>query len=217
VFSIIVIALAVVMVSCGGSKYGETEFWNDVLAKYSKDTTLSSIILVKYTEGSNAELSYYIRKDGDWQFEDSCSAFVGKNGIGKVKEGDAMTPIGDFNVLGAFGILPNPGTEIPYIDVKSSTFACDDNDSEYYNQIIDTVETGHRCKGEDMFNINPEYNYGMVLDYNKERVQRMGSNIFFHCTGEHPYTGGCIAVKEQFIKHVMETCGSTPKFCIYPK
>ena len=29
--------------------------------------------------------------------------------------------------LSAFGIKPNPGTKMPYIDVKPTTFACDED------------------------------------------------------------------------------------------
>lgn len=216
VFVMAFIVMMAMVVSCGNKKYDESEFWNGVLTKYSKDTAVTSIVLVKYTEGSNAEVSYYLRKDGDWQLDDTCRAFVGKNGLGKEKEGDAKTPEGEFNASSAFGILPNPGTEVPYIEVQTSTFACDE-EGEYYNQIIDTVGTGHQCKGEDMHNLAPDYNYGFALDYNKENVYPKGSNIFFHCTGSSTSTHGCVAVDESFIKHILETCGKAPKFCIYKK
>ena len=53
-------------------------------------------------------------------------------------------------MLYAFGILDNPGTALDYVDVVETTFACDE-EGEYYNQIIDTAETGHDCTGEEMF------------------------------------------------------------------
>ena len=79
--------------------------------------------------------------------------FVGKNGLGKTGEGDGKTPIGTLRPQTAFGIKPNPGTTMPYIDVKPTTYACDE-DCEYYNKIIDTAETKHECKGEEMYPIN---------------------------------------------------------------
>ena len=53
--------------------------------------------------------------------------YVGKNGLGKTGEGDGKTPVGILHPLSAFGIKPNPGTKMPYIDVKPTTFACDED------------------------------------------------------------------------------------------
>ena len=214
--AIVFMALLVMTLSCNKNQDNESAYWNEVLDKYSQDESVTSLILVKCTEGSNAEVAYYLRKDSKWELNDTCFGHIGKNGLGKEKEGDAKSPIGEFNARCAFGILPNPGTVLDYIDLKESTFACDE-DCEYYNQIIDTVGTGHRCTGEDMSKIAPSYNYGISLDYNKDNVYPLGSNIFFHCEGNSPYTSGCVAVNEPFIKHILETCGKSPKFCINKK
>jgi L,D-peptidoglycan transpeptidase YkuD (ErfK/YbiS/YcfS/YnhG family) len=58
-----------------------------------------------------------------------------------------------------------------------TTYACDE-DCEYYNQIIDTEETGHECKGEEMFSYQPQYNYGIATDFNKACIYPNGSAIF---------------------------------------
>ena len=131
-------------------------------------------------------------------------AFIGKNGLGKTREGDAMTPEGDFGVLTAFGILPDPGTALPWLPVTSSTYACAE-EGPFYNRIIDTVATHHPCKGEDMFHTAPQYNYGMALDFNAACSYPDGSAIFFHCKGPKPYTGGCIAVDEPFLRQILTT------------
>lgn len=91
------------------------------------------------------------------------------NGLGKTGEGDGKTPIGTLRPLSAFGVKPNPGTTMPYIDVKPTTYACDE-DCEYYNKIIDTAETKHECKGEEMYSYQPQYNYGIATDFNKECI-----------------------------------------------
>ena len=59
--------------------------------------------------------------------------WVGKNGIGKTSENDSKTPTGTLRPLSAFGIKPNPGTTMPYIDITPDIFACDEN-CEYYNK-----------------------------------------------------------------------------------
>ena len=131
--------------------------------------------------------------------------YVGKNGLGKTGEGDGKTPLGTLRPLSAFGIKPNPGTTMPYIDVKPTTYACDE-DCEYYNKIIDTVETNHQCKGEEMYSYQPQYNYGIATDFNKACVYPKGSAIFIHVKGTKTYTGGCIAFDEDRMVEILRNC-----------
>jgi L,D-peptidoglycan transpeptidase YkuD (ErfK/YbiS/YcfS/YnhG family) len=131
--------------------------------------------------------------------------YVGKNGLGKTGEGDGKTPLGTLRPLSAFGIKPNPGTTMPYIDVKPSTYACDE-DCEYYNKIIDTAETHHQCTGEEMYSYQPQYNYGIATDFNKACVYPKGSAIFIHVKGTKTYTGGCIAFDEDRMVEILKNC-----------
>ena len=131
--------------------------------------------------------------------------FVGKNGLGKTGEGDGKTPIGTLRPQTAFGIKPNPGTTMPYIDVKPTTYACDE-DCEYYNKIIDTAETKHECKGEEMYSYQPQYNYGIATDFNKECIYPNGSAVFIHVKGSKPYTGGCISFDEDRMVEILKNC-----------
>ena len=130
---------------------------------------------------------------------------VGKNGLGKTGEGDAKTPVGTLRPLTAFGIKPNPGTAMPYLDVTPTTFACDE-DCEYYNKIIDTAATGHDCKGEDMYSLQPYYDYGIATDFNQECIYPNGSNIFIHVKGPKTSTGGCIAFDEDRMIEILKNC-----------
>ena len=131
--------------------------------------------------------------------------FVGKNGIDKTGEGDAKTPTGTLRPLSAFGIKPNPGTKMPYKVITPSTFACDE-DCEYYNTIIDTAVVHHPCKGEEMYSYQPQYNYGIETDFNKECVYPKGSAIFVHVKGTKGYTGGCIAFDEDKMVEILKNC-----------
>ena len=131
--------------------------------------------------------------------------WVGKNGLGKTGEGDAKTPVGTLRPLSAFGIKPNPGTTMPYIDVKPTTYACDD-DCEYYNKIIDIEEVDHKCGGEEMYSYQPQYNYGIATDFNKECIYPKGSAIFIHVKGTKGYTGGCIAFDEEQMIDILKNC-----------
>ena len=134
--------------------------------------------------------------------------YIGKNGIGNTREGDGKTPTGTLHIKSAFGVLPNPGTTLPYINITPSTFACDE-DCEYYNLIIDTAQVHHPCLGEDMYNIVPQYNYGITTDYNEECDHQKGSNIFIHCKGPKDYTGGCIAFDEERMIEILTNCDAS--------
>ncbi len=192
-------------------------YWREVLQKYRKDDKVHQVMLVRCTEGSNATVQFYNKltsQKNAWTLVFETDAYIGKNGTGKTKEGDAKTPLGDFGVLYGFGILNNPGTKLDYVDVKETTFACDE-DSKYYNQIIDTKETGHKCKGEEMFIYTPEYNYGIATDFNAKNEYPKGSEIFLHCKGAKVFTGGCIAIDEEYMKTVLQNADPGMRIIIH--
>ena len=174
-------------------------------------------MLVRCTEGCKATVQYYekLTDENDvWSLTFETEAIIGKNGPEKTGEGDAKTPYGDFGVRGAFGIRSNPGTDLPYTEIKETTFACDE-EGEYYNQIIDTEETGHDCKGEEMYELSPEYNYGIETDFNSKNEWPKGSAIFIHCKGTKKFTGGCVALDEELMKKVLETADSGMRIIIH--
>lgn len=182
------------------------QYWREVLQQYRDDESVHNIMLVRYTGGCSAKVYFYEKLTGEnnaWSlvFEED-NAYVGKYGIDKTGEGDAKTPTQVLGVLYAFGIRNNPGTALDYIDIKPTTFACDE-EGEYYNTIIDTAETGHNCKGEEMYKYTPEYNYGIATDFNADCVQGAGSAIFIHCKGAKAFTGGCIALDEEHMVEIL--------------
>ena len=94
---------------------------------------------------------------------------------------------------------------VPTIVENVGAIFTSDMENKFYNRIIDTVAAHHSCKGEDMFHTAPQYNYGMALDFNAACSYPDGSAIFFHCKGPKPYTGGCIAVDEPFLRQILTT------------
>ena len=190
-------------------------YFADILQKYRHDKKVGEVMLVRYLGGSNAHIEFYKKTVNDaWELRFETDGYVGKNGIDKTKEGDAKTPTGDFGILNAFGILPNPGTKLHYTAVTPTTFACDE-EGPYYNTIIDAKKVGHACKGEEMYEVSPQYNYGIETDFNRERVYPKGSAIFLHVKGVKPYTGGCVAIDQEHMKTVLKLAGPGMRIVVH--
>ena len=61
-------------------------------------------------------------KDGSWQQIMTTPGFIGREGLGKVKEGDGKSPVGAFRFNKAFGIARDPGCAIPYTQVDKNIY-----------------------------------------------------------------------------------------------
>ena len=194
----------------------ESDFWKELKERYFRDASVTSLILVG-CRGKDADLEFCLRSGEGWRTACKGGAFIGRNGIGKEREGDAKTPVGDFPVVTAFGIKPDPGTVLPYIDIREGVIACD-SDCAWYNRIVkidDLSCVPEGVSGERMSELAPEYNYGIALDFNHDCIYPLGSAIFFHCKGEKSWTGGCVAADEDVVLRVLRECGPAPVFCIH--
>lgn len=166
------------------------------------DNNVRQLLLVEYTGGSDAAAKYYVKGAAGWRLRGRCNAYVGKNGVGKEREGDAKTPLGELKPLRAFGILPDPGCTLPYLRIVPGTIACDE-EGPYYNRIVQNIN----CGGEKMWELSPEYDYGLETDYNAAGVWPLGSAIFIHCKGAKTWTGGCVALDRKLMKKILNTAG----------
>lgn len=204
-------AIASGIMGCAGNK---TDFWTGVLDKYAQDNSVDRILLVKCGDGYKAFAEYYTKVEGKWELQESGTADIGKNGLGKTIDGDMKTPEGEFGFWQAYGILPNPGTDFEYIDITDSIWACED-EGENYNRIVDIDTVGHAVNGEHMIEVAPDYNYGLHINYNPNHEYPLGNSIFLHCKGKLPYTFGCVAVDEPFMKRMLTDKGTAFRICIY--
>ena len=182
------------------------------LEKYLSDESVRQILTVQCLEGSDAVVSFFVKTDGGWKEAGKGQAFIGRNGCGKEREGDAKTPLGDFGIRRAFGIKPNPGTSIEYLQIGPTTVACDEN-CPYYNTIIDIASVG-QYQGEKMLEIVPQYDYGLETDFNNRNIYPLGSAIFIHCKGLKTYTGGCVALDEPFMETILRKAESGMRIII---
>lgn len=145
--------------------------------------------------------------DGIWRQIMTTPGVIGKNGLGKTKEGDGMTPVGTFRFNAAFGIAPDPGCEIPYKQVDENIYWSGDvRPGMKYNQMVDIRELPdlETESSEHIVDYDPHYTYCMNISYNEKGTPGLGSAIFLHCFGPaKPYTGGCVALPEEKTRFVL--------------
>ena len=197
----------------GAYENGVTD-WDAIQEQYRYDDSVQDLIFVKYEGNSKAALFMYEKdEENNWTEGLCCPAYTGSNGIDKQKEGDRRTPTGDFPITHAFGIKDDPGSQIEYLKVTKDHYWCAD---EYYNQLVDVGQQKHRCRGEHLIDYTKQYAYAMNIGYNTEGVDGKGSAIFLHCFGYCDYTLGCIAVSEENMIKLLQTCKPGTRICIYP-
>ncbi len=164
------------------------------------------IVLVEYLGGSDAEVSFHEKIDGLWVELASTYGYLGRNGIGKTREGDGRTPTGTFNLTTPFGIKDDPGANMPYLKVTKYHYWCATSGSEYYNRLVDSRVAGRKARSADekLINYKGYYDYCLFIDYNAEGVAGKGSCIFLHCTGGKASTAGCIAIPEKSMRTALQ-------------
>ncbi len=165
----------------------------------------NQLVVVAATEGVNATLSMHEKgQNGVWYQLLSTPALIGKNGLGKQREGDNKTPVGTFHFNAAFGILNDPGCSIPYHKLTKFDYWSGDN-NRYYNQMVDIryVPDLNTRNSEHPIDTSPYYNYCLNISYNESGTANRGSGIFLHCFGGLGYTHGCVAISEKDMKTVM--------------
>ena len=185
-------------------------------AKLDAAGETDQIVLVEYTGGSKARLSVHENVSGTWTQLFETDAYVGKNGIGKTREGDKKTPVGTYNLNTPFGIKADPGAILPYTKVTKYHYWCGSSSSEYYNQLVDSRETGrsYTSSDEHLIDYKTVYNYCMFIDYNAEGKPGLGSCIFLHCKGSKKYTAGCVAISEASMKKIIQWARDGAKIVI---
>ena len=164
-------------------------------------------IMVVAATGSSAVLSLHNKDaDGNWKEIFSTKASIGKNGIGKSREGDHKTPRGSYRFTRGFGIKRPDIVNLPYTQVDGNCFWVDDPASKYYNQFVNlsNVEKDWNS-AESLAGSGRSYNYALAINYNEACIPGKGSAIFLHCL---PTGGaGCIAVSEDAMVRILKETG----------
>ena len=167
------------------------------------------LFVVAVYENTTAWISLHEKDaDGAWKMTMSTPGFIGKNGLGKTKEGDGMSPVGVFSFNRAFGIAPDPGCAIPYVQVDENTYWSGDvREGMRYNELVSLTEYPdlNLPDSEHIVDYTYQYQYCLNISYNAEGTPGLGSAIFLHCMGDRkPYTGGCVAIPMEQMYFVMQ-------------
>jgi len=132
---------------------------------------------------------------------------IGKKGIGyKIKEGDLITPKGEFKIKYILYRKDRVkiSTKLKKKAIKKNMGWCDDPKSEQYNKL---VKLPYVYKHEKLFKKENIYDIIIVLNYNMNPIKKnKGSAIFIHVAkNNYKKTEGCVAVrKQQLLKIIKE-------------
>ena len=179
------------------------------VTKLPEADTAKQMFVVAAYEGTTAWISMHEKdKSGNWQMIMSTPGFIGKNGLGKTKEGDGMTPVGTFSFNKAFGNSSDPGMKsFEYTKADSNTYWSGDvRDGMHYNELVSLKDYPDLDKesSERIADYPIHYQYCLNISYNAEGTPGKGSAIFLHVFGDRkPYTGGCVAIPLDMMRFVM--------------
>ena len=150
-----------------------------------------------------------INKSGLLKYKDlKFRCALGKAGIGKKnKEGDNITPKGNFKILKIYyrkDRLKKITSKFKIIKITRNMGWCDDPNSKKYNQLI-KLPTNYSY--ERLYRKENIYDLIIVLNYNiKPTIKNKGSAIFIHVASKNfNKTAGCIALKKSDLRKLIKT------------
>ena len=146
---------------------------------------------------------------------------VGKKGVGyKKKEGDLITPIGQYKIkfiLYRKDRIKKIQSKIKKVVIKKNMGWCDDPNSKKYNKLINLP---FNFKYEKLFKKENTYDIILVLNYNMNPIKKnKGSAIFIHVVKKnYRKTKGCIAIgKAQLLKIIKKIKNNTEVKIVHQK
>ena len=184
----------------------------EALAKTLTAQITDQIILVV----DHALSLYNKQADGSWKRAMETYCGYGRNGMkawNERHEGDQTTPVGSFPILHAFGISPNPGTQMSWRDVTPNSWWS--GEQATYNTWI---ESATPISGEHLSEYTICYKYAMAVGFNvNPTVYKRGSAIFLHCKNPAEWgSSGCVSVEEADMIALLRQCHNGCYMMIVP-
>ncbi|WP_028643000.1 L,D-transpeptidase family protein [Nocardioides sp. URHA0020] len=173
------------------------------------------VVTVNRTSGHHARITLWRLEKGHWHKRiRSTDARIGYGGLvaaKRRKQGTGATPLGTFALPWAFGMHRRASTfDLPYRKVRSGDFWVQDNRSRYYNRFRNQSQGGFRWwlgpsnddASERLTDYRTQYEWSIVIDFNRRQVRHRGSGIFLHVNGSGA-TAGCVSAPRWFIRSLM--------------
>ena len=160
------------------------------------------------TSSTVATLQAYEKSGSGWRTHGGAvTAHLGSDGLSsQPSESLSATPIGSFTLTEAFGRDANPGTSLPYRQTTTADWWISQS-GPLYNTLQHCTGSCAFTQGdpnEHLYAIAPQYNYAVVIDYNRAPVtQGAGSAFFLHVTDGGP-TAGCVAIPQDNLTALMQ-------------
>lgn len=160
----------------------------------------------------------YERQGDGWNLVYTIPVRLGTNGmeyIASRRQSTNKTPAGIMNIISAFGVAGNPGTQYSYHNVQSNDYWDLNSGSPTYNRLIKNNPGGDY---EELASYPNQYKYALVTDYNYNQGVDKGGAIFIHVNGKGS-TGGCVSMSEGDLVNIMKWMkpGQNPKVLVIPK
>ena len=138
---------------------------------------------------------------------------IGKKGINyKKKEGDLITPIGQFKIKYILYRKDKVkiSTKLKKKVIKKNMGWCDDPKSNHYNKL---VKLPFIYRHEKLYKKENIYDIILVLNYNMNPVKKnKGSAIFIHVAKNNfKKTEGCITIKKQSLIKLLKKINPNTK------
>jgi len=151
------------------------------------------LVTASSTSTSYATGSTYEKVGGVWQKLSTFPIRLGSNGMSYTRVQDSgKTPAGILNILSAFGVANNPGSNYSYHKVTTADYWDLRDGSPTYNRMVSGNPGGD---AEHLADYPVQYKYALVTDFNYSQAAGRGGAIFIHVNGSGA-TGSCISMSE---------------------
>ena len=149
-------------------------------------------------------MARYEKKAEGWvQIGDTVPVNIGRNGLGKTKEGDGKTPVGVYPLDRVYA-YHDLNTSMPLFLSDENLLCVDDVNSRYYNRIVDRRRVIEDFKSyEKMKRDDDLYEMLVTVGYNPGHTPGRGSCIFIHIADDDNPTAGCISMKKADLKRLI--------------
>ena len=195
----------------------EQGIWASLLEIFSDEKKVGQLIFVKNHDVTSADVVLYEKVGDEWKQTMNVQGKSGKNGIARKDDyaGPGTTPIGAFAVLDAFGTNPNPGTKLPYTRIDENLYLCGDI---YNNKLIDIRDNPHDCKTcKRLIDYDPEFRYGILIDFDSDSIPDSGSAISLHCSGSGDNVDGSVTIAEKDMAELLRRLAPGAVIAIYDR